>query len=460
MNKKLKLLLAMLTVTTALGVASACSDSSNTSSTPPESSSSSPVKKESYTVRFVNEDNSIISEKKYEEGTIPEKPADPTYSAEHYTYVFTGWDKEIKAVEDDVIYKAVYTKTAKEYTVTFKADGEAVGEPLKYTMDAPTVTPPQIPSKTDFDASWEAYELNGGNKEVNAVYTPTEYTVTFVNPRTGMPVLAPMKYTVQGKDDFVFPAIPDEIKQPGYTVSWDKTNADLVSGGLVVGFTLEPRTYKITYNVNGGSITGENIQSVEYGDEYTLAIATPDKSYKEFLGWYDENDNLVVDGVWELVDDLTLTAKYSKGITYDKATSVPNYFSTSRIQSTSVEEIHKGKAIAFKSGDSETADIGVKVKLSFLADFFEDSSVDYVAFDLKLDANATTLADKLYYSNYASGSNAWTRYESIHFDSTNLLRSKADWQFHWQNRFDTNARCCQYIPYPISDNRGKPLNQQ
>ena len=227
MNKKLKLLLAMLTVTTALGVASACSDSSNTSSTPPESSSSSPVKKESYTVRFVNEDNSIISEKKYEEGTIPEKPADPTYSAEHYTYVFTGWDKEIKAVEDDVIYKAVYTKTAKEYTVTFKADGEAVGEPLKYTMDAPTVTPPQIPSKTDFDASWEAYELNGGNKEVNAVYTPTEYTVTFVNPRTGMPVLAPMKYTVQGKDDFVFPAIPDEIKQPGYTVSWDKTNADL-----------------------------------------------------------------------------------------------------------------------------------------------------------------------------------------------------------------------------------------
>ncbi|MBQ4053315.1 MAG: hypothetical protein IJD33_03145, partial [Clostridia bacterium] len=124
MNKKLKLLLATLMVTSVLGSAAACADLSNLlpnldlgflggeSSSASESLKDSSVKKEKYTVRFVNEDNSIILETKVEEGAIPEAPADPTYTADHYTYVFTGWDKEITAVEDDVIYKAVYTKTA------------------------------------------------------------------------------------------------------------------------------------------------------------------------------------------------------------------------------------------------------------------------------------------------------------------------------------------------------------
>ena len=186
MNKKLRLLVTTLMVTTVLGSASACAiggfgntNSSESSSSSSEASSDSSVKKKKYTVKFLNVDGTVLSTKKVEEGEIPEAPEDPTYSEDHYTYVFDGWNKKITEVEDDVIYKAVYKKTAIDYTVTFMADGKQVGEVLSYNMDDPTVTEPEVPAKDGYGGVWEEYTLDGGNKVVNAVYELGSYTVTF-----------------------------------------------------------------------------------------------------------------------------------------------------------------------------------------------------------------------------------------------------------------------------------------
>ena len=416
MNKKLKLLLAMLTVTTALGIASACSDSAASSSSAPESSSSSPAANESYTVKFVNADNSVISEKEYEEGTMPEAPAAPTYTEDHYTYTFTGWDKEVKAVDGDVVYKAQYTKTAIEYTVTFKADGVTVGEPLKYTMDTPTVTPPSIPAKDNCDGSWEAYQLNGGNKVVNAVYTPTEYTVTFVHPKTGMPVCAPMTYTVQDKDNFVFPEIPEEYKMKGYTVAWDKTNEDLQSGGLVVSFTVMANTYEITYNTNGGSLSVNTTQSIVYDDEYELAIPTPAKIYQEFLGWQDEEGNTwTMEGTWTIDSDVTLTARYSNVITFDSMTEVPFYLQNGGRASLAIVDGNGGKVLQATSENNDQGNVRIMMPLEYMAQFFEDESVQYMAFDLKLPEGATTPVSSIMYHNFEQSN--YSSYETTQFDA-------------------------------------------
>ena len=79
MNNKLKLLLALLTVSTSLGLAAACiGDETPPASSSPSSSSSEPAELATYTGKFLDSDDAILSEGEYEEGATIEKPADPT----------------------------------------------------------------------------------------------------------------------------------------------------------------------------------------------------------------------------------------------------------------------------------------------------------------------------------------------------------------------------------------------
>ena len=64
------------------------------------------------TVKFLNDDGSVISENTYYYGETVLIPADPVKPADQiYTYEFAGWDKEISAVcRDQVTYTATYTE--------------------------------------------------------------------------------------------------------------------------------------------------------------------------------------------------------------------------------------------------------------------------------------------------------------------------------------------------------------
>ena len=295
MNKKLKLLLTMLTVTTVLGTAAACagSNTDSSSSSSSESSVGTPVEKEKYTVRFVNVDNSVISEKKVEEGTVPEAPEDPTYTADHYTYVFKGWDKEITAVEDDVIYKAVYTKTAIDYTVTFKADGVQVGEVLSYNLDNPTVTAPAVPAKEGYVGSWESVTLNGGNKVVNAVYALDVYTVTFM--ADGVEV-GTDTYTIDDKE-ISAPAVPEKAH---YTGAWESYT--LTTGNVTVNAVYTAVDYTVTFMADGVEV-GE-VLSYNMDNPTVSAPAVPEKAH--YTGVWAEytldGGNKVVNAVYTAIN--------------------------------------------------------------------------------------------------------------------------------------------------------------
>ena len=64
-----------------------------------------------YTVRFLNEDGSVITETTYHYGDDVVIPADPVKAAdETYTYTFAGWDKEVTSVKGNVDYTATYTE--------------------------------------------------------------------------------------------------------------------------------------------------------------------------------------------------------------------------------------------------------------------------------------------------------------------------------------------------------------
>ena len=65
-----------------------------------------------------------------------------------------------------------------EYNITFVADGETVST-AKYVDDTTEITVPEVPDKIGYTGTWETYELNGGDKTVNAVYEAITYTITY-----------------------------------------------------------------------------------------------------------------------------------------------------------------------------------------------------------------------------------------------------------------------------------------
>ena len=137
----------------------------------------------------------------------------------------------------------------------------------------------------------------------------------------------------------------------------------------------------ITYNANGGSVTSAT-QTVLAGAEYTLATPT---AYRDFLGWVDENGNSVpMSGVWEL-GSVTLTATYSDKISFENGV-VPTYLtkagSTESLSVVTTDTTDGSKALKIQSTASGTTP-ALYATVEFLASFFEDESVDYIAFNAK-----------------------------------------------------------------------------
>ena len=128
-----------------------------------------------YTVKFVNEDGSLLSEKEYEYGQTPvydlETPVKE--NTVEYGYEFLNWDKEIETVVGDVTYKAVFKATKAKYLVTFldEAGNELQSSLVEYGV-VPTYTgeAPLPDSDVQFTYSGE------WDKEFAVVEGETTYT--------------------------------------------------------------------------------------------------------------------------------------------------------------------------------------------------------------------------------------------------------------------------------------------
>ncbi len=130
-----------------------------------------------YKVIFMNYDGTILSEELYYyEGTVVE-PAAPTRPADNtYTYTFSGWDKEIVEVSENVTYTALYTPTFIDYTVVFKNyDGTVLQEKIYHYGEK--VLAPQSPLKPSNETF--NYEFSGWDKEVVDCNGNCEYAAMF-----------------------------------------------------------------------------------------------------------------------------------------------------------------------------------------------------------------------------------------------------------------------------------------
>ncbi len=90
-----------------------------------------------YTVKFVNEDETV-SEEKYHYGEEIDIPDDPTKAADvEYIYDFKAWSPDIsKVCHGDATYEATYRRTNQYYTVTWFNDNKAVHSESNYKYNA------------------------------------------------------------------------------------------------------------------------------------------------------------------------------------------------------------------------------------------------------------------------------------------------------------------------------------
>ena len=130
-----------------------------------------------YTVKFVDYDDTVLSEKTYHFGDTVTAPANPSREKDgEYTYTFSGWDKDITLCDGDKTYRATYTTDENVYTVTFKNyDGSVIA--VQTYNYGNTVKAPANPERAA-DNTY-TYTFDGWDKEIKAVTENAEYTATY-----------------------------------------------------------------------------------------------------------------------------------------------------------------------------------------------------------------------------------------------------------------------------------------
>ena len=130
-----------------------------------------------YTVKFLDWDETVISETSQDYHSAIIAPADPVREG----YTFTGWDTEVPSVvpAHDVTFTATYSINS--YTLTYKVDGE---EYKTFTVVYGTaITPEAEPTKEGYTFSgWSEIPetMPARDVEVTGTFTINQYKLTYI----------------------------------------------------------------------------------------------------------------------------------------------------------------------------------------------------------------------------------------------------------------------------------------
>ena len=288
-----------------------------------------PAPSETYIVKFVDYDGSLISEKTYTSGSSVNVPSNPTRSSDNtYKYTFSGWSPNVATTcTANATYTAQYTQTYIEYTIVFVGeDGREIARNTYHYGD--TVTAPELPDKTiggvKYVGSWDSdfVAICNGNKTYTAKYTKSgsdvgdgEYTIVFKyddgtiietqHHNFGEDVVAPINVTKASDNVYSYKF-----------VGWDKTvkNVCIANAEYIAVFEKIYIEYTVKFvNYDGTVISTE---TYHYGDKLVLPKDEPTREsannteYK-FVGWGTTSD-LVVENV-------TYTAQYTESPIAEKS---------------------------------------------------------------------------------------------------------------------------------------------
>ena len=246
-----------------------------------------------YSVKFVTDDGTVISDRTYmygEEIIVPTPPA-----KEHY--IFDHWEPTpvTTMTDGDKVYTAVYL--GNPHTITYRVDGQ-VWQVQNVRYDDVIVAPENPQKRYHTFEGWNPelpLKVPDSDLVVDAVWEPITYYISYMYEGQLM-----TKKGIKYGHEVVAPIQELEAMKPGYYVEgFDPELPSTMPGyDFFVDVDYELQTYYITYIVDGQ-------QYKRIGYKYTSQIQVPVVPIKE--GYY---------GFWDYVpetmpyNDLEVTAVY------------------------------------------------------------------------------------------------------------------------------------------------------
>lgn len=143
----------------------------------------------------------------------------------------------------------------------------------------------------------------GGN-----ITTPAQHKVIFMDGDKTV-----FTYYVDDGKDFPTEKMPAPVQKTGYNVSWSDGDLKLlvkIKSDITVKAVYAPCEYKITFDTGN---FGEPISdmTVTYGSAYNLPAAKSNSESKKFGGWKSGNDDFDFSGVWNVAENVTLSAEWT-----------------------------------------------------------------------------------------------------------------------------------------------------
>ena len=203
-----------------------------------------------------------------------------------------------------------------DYTATFKADGNQVGEVLTFNIENMNVIEPSVPEKTGYTGAWEEYTLTLNDIIINAEYDAIVYKITYnVVGEYGIEEVVNNNvttYTVESEDIVLLNPTTKGFK----FIKWTYNSSDISViekgsvGDMLINAVWEEELYTITFNSNGGNAISSITK--KYGEEISEPLS-PTKDEYCFMGWFTE---VALINKFEFItmpaEDLTLYAKWEK----------------------------------------------------------------------------------------------------------------------------------------------------
>lgn len=154
---------------------------------------------------------------------------------------------------------------------------------------------PVSPKKVgNYFIGWSENAINvQSNMNINAMYVPVEYVVTYVDSSNGI-----VSFNTHHYGDKLIP--PENPTAEGKEfVGWDSiiSGNTTVKENMVVNAVYKAKTYTVKFVDEKGNVI--NTQKVEYGKAAILPSAL-DVSDKEFIGWSTENE------WWHVTENMTV----------------------------------------------------------------------------------------------------------------------------------------------------------
>ena len=280
-----------------------------------------------YTITFDTAGGSAIAPITQDYGIAITAPADPTREG----YTFAGWDTAIPATMPAHNMTITAQWTVNQYTITFDTDGGSEVAPITQDYGS-AITAPAAPTREGYTfTGWDKTipaTMPAGDMTITAQWTVNQYTITY-DLDGGTAEGNPDTYTVE-TDAFTI----KNPTRPGYTFTgWSGTGLtgeDNLTVTIPKGSTgnrsytahWSLNTYSITYDLNGGTASGNPTSYTV--ESATITLNQPTKTGYTFTGWSGTDltgeDNLTVTIPAGSTGDRSYTAHWSLNtysITYD-----------------------------------------------------------------------------------------------------------------------------------------------